>query len=49
MYVRYRLSQFDDVVGILRLESPVKVTLSDTSLKGAVFTGSDEPVGEQET
>jgi hypothetical protein len=49
VYLRYRLSQFNDVIGILRLESPLKITFSDTSLKGALFTGANEPVGEQET
>lgn|SRR5215510_8183300 len=49
VYLRYRLSQFNDVIGILRTEKPLTLGFDTTSLKGYLATGSSEPVGEQET
>ena len=49
LYLRYRMSQFDDVVGILRHEKPLYLRLSTPSLIGFLATSQGEPVGEQET
>src|SRR5262245_15564068 len=49
VYLRYRLSQFGDVIGILRMEKPLTIGFDTTTLKGYLATGSSEPVGEQET
>jgi hypothetical protein len=49
IYLRYRLSQFQDVIGILRQEKPLYLRLSTPSLIGFLATQQGEPVGEQET
>ena len=49
IYLRFKLSQFGDVMGILRMESPLKVSFDTTQLQGYLGTTSYEPVGEQET
>ena len=48
LYLRYRLSQFNDVVNILRYEKPLYVRLSTETLVGRLATHQDEPIGEQE-
>jgi hypothetical protein len=48
LYLRFKLSQFGDVIGILRQEKPLFLRLSTPSLKGWVGTDGAEPVGEQE-
>lgn len=48
LYLRYRLGQFNDVVGILRHEKPLYLRLSTPSLIGFIATSQGEPVGEQE-
>ena len=49
LYLRYRLSQFNDVINILRQEKPLYIRLSTPSLIGFLATQQGEPVGEQET
>jgi hypothetical protein len=49
LYLRYRLSQFNDVINILRQEKPLYIRLSTPSLIGFLATQEGEPVGEQET
>lgn len=48
LYLRYRLSQFGDVIGILREEKPLYLWLSTPDLIGSIGTQEGEPVGEQE-
>ena len=49
VYLRYTLSQFKDVIGILRYEKPLYLRLSTPSLKGYIATSEAEPVGEEES
>jgi len=46
-YVFYPLSQFKDIVDILRYEKPLGIYVDPDSHLGAIGTGQ-EPVGEQE-
>jgi hypothetical protein len=44
----YEISRFNDVVSLLRYEKPLALYLISTSSYGYIYTGSHEPVGEQE-
>ena len=46
-YIYYPLSQFGDIIGILRYEKPLGLYVDTDSHVGAISTGG-EPVGEQE-
>jgi hypothetical protein len=46
-YIYYPLSQFGDVIGILRYEKPLSLYVDTVSHVAAVTTGQ-EPIGEQE-
>jgi len=46
-YVRFRGTQFSDVLDLLRNEKPVYLHWNDTS-KGAFLATTKEPVGEEE-
>jgi hypothetical protein len=48
-YLRYRLNQFEDVVGLLRHEQPLYVSLTTPSLIGFIGTSEHEPIGEEES
>ena len=48
IYLRYRLSQFGDVIEILRHEKPLYLRLTTPSLIGYLATREGEPVGEEE-
>lgn len=43
----FPLSSFNDIANVLRYEKPLSLVLSDSGL-GSIYTGSREPVGEQE-
>lgn len=47
MRLHFRLAQFPHLIDLLREEKPLYISLSTTSLVGAVMTGA-EPVGEGE-
>jgi hypothetical protein len=47
--LRYTISQFNDVIGILRYEKPLFLMLSIPSLIGYIATSEAEPVGEEES
>jgi hypothetical protein len=49
LYLRYRLSQFNDVLNILQREKPLYIKLAPASLIGFLATDEREPVGEEET
>ena len=49
IYLRYKVSQFNDVVGMLRNESPLFLRISEPSLIGYIGTSEAEPVGEEES
>jgi hypothetical protein len=49
IYLRYTVSQFNDVIGILRYEKPLFLRLSTPSLIGYIATSQAEPVGEEES
>ena len=49
LYLRYTLSQFNDVIEILRYEKPLYLRLSTPSLVGYLATEEAEPVGEEES
>jgi len=48
LYLRYRLTQFSDVINILRYEKPLYIRLSTETLVGRIATHEFEPVGEEE-
>jgi hypothetical protein len=48
IYLRYLISQFNDIVEILRNEKPLYVQLSTPDLKGFIATSGFETVGENE-
>jgi hypothetical protein len=47
-YVSYRYARFENVVDLLRNESPIRFYFNDANLFGYVTTAK-EPVGEGET
>jgi hypothetical protein len=46
--IHFPLSQFDDVVGILRHETPLYLFLNLDTLSGQLATSELEPTGEEE-
>jgi hypothetical protein len=44
----FHISQFNDVIGILRYEEPVFISFNEKSNMGTIYTGK-EPTGEEET
>ena len=46
--INYPISQFGDIMGMLRYEKPLYIFYDTVSLVGFVGTSQMEPVGEQE-
>jgi hypothetical protein len=46
--IYYNTSHFNDIIGILRYEKPLRLELDTDKLEGSIVTYSYEPVGEQE-
>lgn len=46
--IHYPLSQFNDLISILRYEKPLFLSLNTSTLQGFVGTSEKEPVGEEE-
>ena len=44
----FKMSQFNDIISILRYEKPLKIVYNTEQKWGFIATGSHEPVGEQE-
>ena len=49
VHLRYSLSQFNDVIDMLRYEKPLYLRLSTPSLVGFLAPEEAEPVGEEES
>jgi hypothetical protein len=46
--LNFHISGFNDIINILRYEKPLRVELRLDSLRGSVYTSSNQPVGHQQ-